>query len=578
MGFHIQDLPSHIALNPSRSLSAVLLAFALIALTTRVLSGLASKSDAKGNGAKTVPMLPYWLPGLGHVISFMANQKNFMAKARDDTEHGVIGLNLGGRTFNVIFTPTLIKSILQQRPAVTDFDSVVWGIMVTVFGAPSRLQSAYSNRFQEFHDIYNSTLLRGPHLTEMLAETTRRMNEHIPNMISFVDSPVDQALWERVHGPVLLAGGETVEVGLFALLRDFLGHLSTPATMGQAFLQNNPHFLQDLWIFDYGLHWLSTGLPRWLPIPRLTRAHLARERLLDTLAAWHRVMDKTVEGVDPGFEWRDMDDVSELMKRRHQKWREMGLPPRDRASGELGQIWAYVLTPRSCRVADETRMNVNANLLCGWLVFRILSDPDLLSRILAEIAPHVSASQPPAILGMASPPRLQISTVQLTTQCPLFKACYLETLRLDSAPVSIRRVQKDFTISESAAETRNDAPPATYHLEGGSFVHIPYDAHQSDPRFFPDPEAFKPERFIVPGNPPTIDAGTLRPYGGGHSMCKGRVFAERECLAFVAGVLTIWDISPADERKGWAHPGNSQGSGVTLPTRDVRVRIKRRTL
>lgn len=59
-------------------------------------------------------------------------------------------------------------------------------------------------------------------------------------------------------------------------------------------------------------------------------------------------------------------------------------------------------------------------------------------------------------------------------------------------------------------------------------------------------------------------------------MCKGRIFAERECLAAVAGILVFWDIVPADKKAGWVIPKQLKMSAVSKPAQDTRVRIKRR--
>lgn len=99
-----------------------------------------------------------------------------------------------------------------------------------------------------------------------------------------------------------------------------------------------------------------------------------------------------------------------------------------------------------------------------------------------------------------------------------------------------------------------------------------------DPKYFKDPEKFVPERFIVHNEDGSLstDIGTIRPYGGGPSMCKGRVFAERECLALLAGVLAYWDIEPADKKTGWVIPKQLKKSAISLPVHDTKVRIKRR--
>jgi cytochrome P450 len=99
-----------------------------------------------------------------------------------------------------------------------------------------------------------------------------------------------------------------------------------------------------------------------------------------------------------------------------------------------------------------------------------------------------------------------------------------------------------------------------------------------DPKYFKDPEKFDPERFLLRNEDGTLstDMGTIRPYGGGPSMCKGRIFAERECLALVAGVLMFWDIEPADKKSGWVIPKQKKASAISLPAKETRVKIKRR--
>lgn len=61
----------------------------------------------------------------------------------------------------------------------------------------------------------------------------------------------------------------------------------------------------------------------------------------------------------------------------------------------------------------------------------------------------------------------------------------------------------------------------------------------------------------------------------GPSICKGKIFAERECLSLVAGVLVCWDFEPVDP-DGWKIPAQQKTTAVALPAEDVRVRIRRR--
>lgn len=115
-------------------------------------------------------------------------------------------------------------------------------------------------------------------------------------------------------------------------------------------------------------------------------------------------------------------------------------------------------------------------------------------------------------------------------------------------------------------------------MRKGEYATLPHDLHMRDSKYFKDPMKFDPERFIVQNEDGSLSTGmgTIRPYGGGYSMCKGRVYAEKECLSLVAGVLSFWDIEPADKKVGWVIPEQIKASAVSRPVHDTRVRIKRR--
>jgi cytochrome P450 len=150
----------------------------------------------------------------------------------------------------------------------------------------------------------------------------------------------------------------------------------------------------------------------------------------------------------------------------------------------------------------------------------------------------------------------------------------LEALRLSSQPWSIRSIAADIIIPGD----KNSPNPTSYVMHKGEYITIPHDLHMLDSKYFKDPMTFDPERFIVRNEDGSLstDQGTMRPYGGGSSMCKGRIFAERECLALVAGVLMFWDIEPADMKAGWVIPKQKKTTAVSLPVNDVRVSIKKR--
>lgn len=197
-----------------------------------------------------------------------------------------------------------------------------------------------------------------------------------------------------------------------------------------------------------------------------------------------------------------------------------------------------------------------------------------MERLRAEVAPYAQVSKPASIGNFSEAPKLTISHEGLSTKCPLLKATYFEAMRLSSQPWSIRQIARDVVISGDKRATDS----ASFALHKGEYITVPHDLHMKDPKYFKDPEKFIPERFLVEKEDGTVSAeiGTVRPYGGGPSMCKGRIFAERECLSLVAGILVFWDIEPANKKAGWVIPKQKKTSAVSLPVHETRVRIKRR--
>ncbi|KAI0331701.1 cytochrome P450 [Cubamyces sp. BRFM 1775] len=72
-----------------------------------------------------------------------------------------------------------------------------------------------------------------------------------------------------------------------------------------------------------------------------------------------------------------------------------------------------------------------------------------------------------------------------------------------------------------------------------------------DPERFPEPDAFRPERFLKDGklDPDAFDPITLV-FGHGRRICPGRYFAEDGLFINIASVLHAFDILPAIDERG----------------------------
>ncbi|KAG0648510.1 Cytochrome P450 monooxygenase [Hyphodiscus hymeniophilus] len=552
----LTKLHSDLLSSPDTVIIAIFVTIFVIGLTTRLFSGSESEADrVAGKDGRTVWLLPYWFPYVGHGYQFLTNPMKLMREARDQSTHGIFALNLGGTRHNIISDPGLVKGVMQKKESEVQFHPISWWIVERFFGIPKRAKSKYDSNWDGLMQPLHN-LMREPHLSNMLKGTILGLKTNIPQMISFARSEIDQQPWERFAKAAYISNSET-EIGLMALMRDMLGNASVPGLFGSALMEKHPELLHDVYDMDEGLLFFLMGLPAYTPWPGVMKAHAARFRLWQALDDFQMALDATVDDKPVDASWGDLDDVSELILTRHSTFKNQGFEVEER--GDLSILWA---------------LTVNANLVVFWQLLYILATPGLLERVRAELAPFVKISRPESIGKISEAPKLTIDYEGLSKNCHLFKSIYFEALRLNSQPWSVRSLGSDVIIP-SDKKSSNSVP---YIMHKGEYITVPHDLHMLDPKYFKNPTTFDPERFLVQKEDGSLatDQGTIRPYGAGPSMCKGRIFAEKECLALVAGVLMFWDIEPADTKAGWVIPGQKKTTAVSLPVKEVRVRIRRR--
>jgi cytochrome P450 len=106
-----------------------------------------------------------------------------------------------------------------------------------------------------------------------------------------------------------------------------------------------------------------------------------------------------------------------------------------------------------------------------------------------------------------------------------------------------------------------------YEIEPGVEVAPAIDSIHADAASYPQPRAFRPERFLDGAGPP---AHAWLPYGGGTRRCIGASFASFEMRIVIARVLERTRLRPAGRR------GPARRRGVTPPTRPALARALRR--
>jgi cytochrome P450 len=179
-----------------------------------------------------------------------------------------------------------------------------------------------------------------------------------------------------------------------------------------------------------------------------------------------------------------------------------------------------------------------ANLL-SWTWLLLGQNPEAESRLHTEID---------AVLGGRLPtlddmPRLEYTAMVLS-----------ESMRLYPPAWAIGR------------EVLADVSIGPYRLRRGTMVFFSQYLVHRNPRWFPDPERFQPERF-TPAAKATRPRFAYFPFGGGGRQCIGEAFAWMEATLALATLIQRWRVQIVDGQKIEPQPK------ITLrPKSGIRVR------
>jgi cytochrome P450 len=154
----------------------------------------------------------------------------------------------------------------------------------------------------------------------------------------------------------------------------------------------------------------------------------------------------------------------------------------------------------------------------SWFWYLMALHTDARERMLGEID---------EVLGARRPRAEDLGGLPWTT------ACLQESQRYYSAVwIIARRAIEDDVI-------------AGHRIRRGTTVVIPIHHIHHDPRWWPDPETFDPNRFYRPTDRPR---SAYLPFGGGRRICIGQSFALME-MVLIAAIMSqrfTFDLAPGD--------------------------------
>ncbi|KAJ5560593.1 hypothetical protein N7513_002992 [Penicillium frequentans] len=529
-------------------------------ILTRVITGLRSQRRSDPTEARTPRLAPYWFPRFGHGPFFLWNHVALLESLRDSMDEPVFGVYLQGEVHKTVVSPAMTKTVLSAKSSdMTVLDQA----MRNVFGDRTMVRRLRSNRNEGISHV-SAIISQDSFISDNSMAITRLLQRNAPNLVTFSRSPVDQAPWERDSSTSVSEEDQSIcEANLFALVREFVGHNITTLLLGEAFMESFPSVLQLFWSLDANFVSLFAGFKRWTPSPGISAGHAARYRLTHIMSVFYRAFSAWDDGIDPGIELRDLDDVSELFKQQMRNSKKLDLSPKASAAGNLSLHW------------DLMEYIVKMTF---WNLIHIFADEELLKDIRKEMAPAVDSSRPnrrETGFPFDEPPKLDLDIEKMLQKCHLLKACHYETIRLHSAGISVRELESDLTLTESAGEA---IEPRSYKIRKGEKVLMPHGVYQNDQTRFSNPDQYDPLRYLVTdhksGNK-VANPEILGPFADGLYTSKNNAFTERAILAFTASIVSMWVISSPDG-KDLVVPPHKTGWGAFLPAKDVKVHVKAR--
>ncbi|KAK8043456.1 cytochrome P450 [Apiospora rasikravindrae] len=457
---------------------------------------------------------------------------------------------------------------LLRHPGVSSPMSRYTYAFETMFGMPRKAQAFYqADDSGPFLKPYPGSLVSPPDRINRITHEKWLEAWHgaalTPTMYRFT-----RALSSRIEALNITTEWTRMD-DYFKSLGMVVGASTIEAIYGPLLLKVNPSFVEDLWAFDDMLPWLVRGLPSWI----VPGTYKTRKRLHDQIKAWYAIarrefhessIDSSGDG-DPSW-------GSELVRGLHRVLLHRGSHDDDAlAAHDLSQIWAL------------SSNSISSAMLA---VFHIAKDPQLVRRVREEIAE-----------SFGSNPRWTHDVdMSRLSNLPLLSSIYAETLRLYmDAPVVVTAPVADADLGKWRLPRNGLAlvnptlihkDPSFWNTKDG--LH-PITSFWAD-RFLIDPldptsGPTKPKvrnrgaetRNDKESNKPVFSTqgleGAWMPYGGGPSMCPGRLVAKNVIMFTCALLAMEFDIVLVDDVLRLS--SQRFGLGMARATSPIPVRLRK---
>ncbi|PGH12922.1 hypothetical protein AJ80_06527 [Polytolypa hystricis UAMH7299] len=567
---------------------------ALPFLSTWILSNINARRSRNGEP----PLIPYTIPWLGLGLFLAKDVTGFGVWVRKKyPNQDVLTAVVAGQHFYVVLDPKLV-ALIYRRPKFFTFEPFVV-LAGRIFGSSKhdldilKMGTRGVKHGPDYHDD-------GKRLAwELHAQLPLHLEG--PNLVCMVSKFVETlyANLDKEFPKGQGASGQWVTLDLCEFVKRHMTMASIPSLYGSRIVDMWPRLYEDFWEFDAVMQILLLDLPDVL----LPTAAARRKLMLQKLIEWEDQASKyksieEIEAEDP-----DWDEYwgARLLRARYRAAAKNGISKAGRGPFQLGLIWGQ---------------NANAIPVGVWMALQCVLDSDLQRRARSEIS---TCRNPDGTFDVNG----------LVTK-PLLKSLFLEALRFAVASPSLRVVLETTEIGgytfhkgnqilvpgrqlqmEKSVWAPNDSlvDPAEFWAE--RFLDLEKDDHgdaervaealEANAEYEATSGAAKPatttntdtssgrarpkistDAMALPSSSKSREIRermlSLRPFGGGVTLCPGRHFAMYEAIATLAVMLFDYDIEIDQEalaRVGIPQPDIFKVGGMG-PDRAMAVRMRRR--
>ncbi|KAM6160933.1 7-alpha-hydroxycholest-4-en-3-one 12-alpha-hydroxylase [Erethizon dorsatum] len=428
------------------------------------------------------------IPCVGHVMAFQKNMIEFLKGMQ--AKHGdVFTVQLGSQFFTFIMDPLSFGPIIKNTKNNLDFVQYAQELVGKVFG--------YKHLMGDIWLLHSASTkyLMGAGLEDI----NKVMLDNLSLVLLGPGSPrLDASCW-REDGLFHFCYNILFQAGylsLFGCMKDKEQDLLQAEEVFKKFRRFDLLFPR----FVYSL----LGPREWLEVGQLQRL-------------FHKVLSVRHNP--------EKDGISNWLSYMHHYLNEWGATPEMLDKFNFMMLWAS---------------QGNTGPTSFWALLFLLKHPEDMQAVKQEAAQVLHGTKLEAKQSFT----FQISALQRT---PILDSVMEETLRLVTAPLLVRAVQEDYTLTMASG--------CEYLLRRGDRVALfPYLSVHMDPDIHPDPSTFKYDRFLNPSGRRKVafyKAGKKihhynMPWGSGVSICPGRFFALSEMKLFVLLMVTYFDLELVD--------------------------------